>query len=111
MFLVALDLRRAAQIAATVAAATVALSVTHLPVRAATGHMLVIPANDGYDFENCLAGNSACGRVIADAYCEAHGMSSAVSFGRSDDITASVPSTAAKPAAIEPGSFIVYCAN
>jgi hypothetical protein len=69
--------------------------------------MLVIPASDGYGFDDCLSGNKACGHVIADAWCEAHGMAGSISFGRADDITASI--AAAKPAKMEPGAFIVNC--
>ncbi len=102
------DIRRIVQVAATAAAAIVALSASRLPSQAQTGHMLVIPASDGYGFDDCLAGNKACGQTIADAWCEAHGMTAAASFGRADDITASVASNAAA-ARIESGSIIVNC--
>ena len=35
--------------------------------------MLVIPASDGYGFDDCLSANRACGHVIADAWCEITG--------------------------------------
>ena len=53
-----------------------ALGAMRLPSQAQTSHMLVIPASDGYGFDDCLAGNKACGQTIADAWCEAHGVSS-----------------------------------
>ena len=101
------DYRKIAQIGASLAAALIVLSASRLPSQAETNHMLVIPASDGYGFDDCLAANKACGRVIADAWCEAHGMAVSISFGRADDITASIGSV--KPAKMEPGAFIVNC--
>ena len=106
------DVRRIAQIAATAVAAMLALGASRMPSQAQTSHMLVVPASDGYGFDDCLAGNEACGRTIADAWCEAHGMKAAASFGRADDITASITTAGgAKVAAakVDPGSFIVNC--
>ena len=103
------DIRKIVQIAATAAAALMVLSASRIPSRAQTSHMLVIPASDGYGFDDCLAGNKPCGRVIADAWCEAHGMAASMSFGRSDDITASIAKTDSQPNKVDPGSFIVNC--
>ena len=106
----AADIRRIVQVAATAAAAMIALGASRLPSQAQTSHMLVIPASDGYGFDDCLAGNKACGQTIADAWCEAHGMTAAASFGRADDITASIaPTTKVAAAKNEAGSFIVNC--
>jgi hypothetical protein len=105
---VAVELRKVIQIAAAGAAGLLVLSASRVPSQAQTSHMLVIPASDGYGFDDCLAGNKTCGHVIADAWCEAHGMSAAISFGRSDDITASIAGTA-QPAKIAANSFIVNC--
>lgn len=104
------DIRRIAQIAATAAAAMIALGASRLPSQAQTHHMLVIPASDGYGFDDCLAGNKACGHTIADAWCDAHGMTAATSFGRADDITASI-STSSRVAGtkVAIGAFIVNC--
>ncbi len=107
MSAIASDYRKIAQIGATLAAALLVLSASRLPSQADTNHMLVVPASDGYGFDDCLSANKACGRVIADAWCEAHGMASSVSFGRADDITASIGSPA--PVKVEPGAFIVNC--
>ena len=86
------------------------LAATHLQARAqADRHMIVIPASDGYGFDDCLSGNKACGKVIADAWCEAHGMAIAQSYGRADDVTASAVGVAAPK--LDPGSFIVTCSE
>ena len=107
MAMSAFDLRKLIQVAVPVAAALLAVSASHATSQAQTSNMLVIPASDGYGFDDCLSANKACGHVIADAWCEAHGMSAAVSFGRAEDVTASISD---KPAAkIEPGAYIVSC--
>ena len=108
MPVIATDYRKIIQIALPFAAAFVALAASRMPSQAQTNHMLVIPASDGYGFDDCLAGNKACGHVIADAWCEAHGMSISTSFGRADDITASI-GTSSPTSKIEPGAFIVNC--
>jgi len=40
-----------------------------------------ISANDGYGLSDCLSSVGECGQVVADAWCEAHGHGSAVSYG------------------------------
>ena len=109
MSAVSFDFRKIIQIAATAAAGLLVLSASRVPLRAQTGHMLVIPASDGYGFDDCLAGSKPCGRVIADAWCEAHGMAASISFGRSDDITASIGKAESKASKVDGGSFIVNC--
>ncbi len=103
------DTRKIIQIVLPFAAAFLVLAASRLPSQADTNHMLVIPASDGYGFDDCLAGNKACGRTIADAWCEAHGMSASTSFGRAEDITASIADK--KTPSVAPGSFIVNCLN
>ena len=52
--------------------------------RAGEAHSFIIAANDGYGIEDCLGEGGECGRVVADAWCEAHGHGAAVAFGRAD---------------------------
>ena len=73
----------------------------------------VIPSRDGYGISECLGENSACGRVIADSWCEAHGLAKASSFGVLDDMTAAIPTptpplTRRRDGA-EPGSYVINC--
>lgn len=106
------DLRKILEVGASFAAALAIIGAMKAPAQAAGAHMLIIPASDGYGYDDCLAaGNKACGQVIADAWCEAHGMAAAVSFGRADDVTATMPAGAAAPPApkIDPRAFIVNC--
>ncbi len=44
----------------------------------------VIAAAPGYGVEDCLAEGGECGRVVADAWCEAQGRGAALKFGRDD---------------------------
>jgi hypothetical protein len=58
--------------------------------RAAEEHSFLIAANDGYGIEDCLGEGGECGRVVADAWCEAHGHGSALSFGPAEDVTGAI---------------------
>jgi hypothetical protein len=49
--------------------------------RAEDGHEYVVATNDGYGLEDCLAAGSECGRVVADAWCEANGHGHALAYG------------------------------
>jgi hypothetical protein len=65
----------------------------------------LIPASDGYGVADCLTGANECGRVVANAWCEAHGFSRAETFGHAvEDVTGSTEATlsnrSARPIAI-----------
>jgi hypothetical protein len=62
---------------------------------------LIIPPNDGYGFEECLKTGSACGLVVADAWCKAHGFAGSKGFGPADETTGAADAP--------PGSFHVTC--
>src|SRR4028118_2332607 len=60
-----------------------AASLTLLPngtQASSTEATFMIPAADGHGVAECLIGNQACGQVVANAWCEAHGYTKAVSF-------------------------------
>jgi len=55
----------------------------------------LIPAGEGYGVGDCLSnGESSCGQVVANAWCEAQGFASAASFGvaAQDEYTGAIPS-------------------
>lgn len=54
----------------------------------------LIPASDGYGVGDCLSTGAECGRVVADAWCEAQGFARAARFGQvaPEDVTASTGS-------------------
>ena len=54
--------------------------------RAEGAHSFVVAANDGYGVQDCLGEGGDCGRVVADAWCEAHGHGAALAFGRAHDV-------------------------
>ncbi len=91
----------------SVAAGVLVLAACLPPARAEGTHTIVVPADDGYDFGDCLRGGKPCGQVVADAYCQANGLTKSTAYGPMDDITGSIGSTSTtKP---EPGSFLVTC--
>ena len=76
----------------------------------AADNVFVISDSEGYGIMDCLTDGASCGRVVADAWCEAHGFGAARSFGRAADITGAIPaSTAGAPAEISPAAAVVAC--
>jgi hypothetical protein len=96
-------------IGAVLALSALALSALALSANAAASHVLIIPSDDGYGYGECLTGKSACGEIVANAWCEANGLDASKSFGRSEDFK----STAGEegPKDIRPGSFFVTCGD
>lgn len=69
----------------------------------------VIPASDGYGVADCLTGGTECGRVVADAWCEAQGFSRAETFGRAvEEVTGSTDIAMSKRSA---APIAITCAN
>jgi hypothetical protein len=61
---------------------------------AAIEKTFLIPSSEGYGVGDCLTnGESACGQVVANAWCEAQGFASAGSFGvaAQDEYTGAIP--------------------
>jgi hypothetical protein len=52
----------------------------------------IIPASEGYGVADCLTSGSECGKVVANAWCEAQGYAKAVTFGvaKAEDSTGTV---------------------
>lgn len=84
-------------------------------VRAGDTRSFIIPQRDGYGIGECLGKKGDCGRVVADSWCEAHGMSKAASYGLAEDVTAAIPRSASAPTKSdanersEPGSYVINC--
>lgn len=55
------------------------------------GYLYAIAANDGYGLQECLAGGTDCGQVVADAWCEAHGLGHALRFGAQSSFSGARP--------------------
>jgi hypothetical protein len=71
--------------------------------RAGESHSFIVAANDGYGVEDCLGEGGECGRVVADAWCEAHGHGAALTFGRADH--------GAAPAADGDAPYVITCGD
>ena len=65
-------------------------------VQAAGRNSFVINDNEGYGITECLTNGTSCGRIVADAWCEAHGYGQSVAFGRADDVTGALKPDADK---------------
>jgi hypothetical protein len=110
-------MRRMLAVAAFAAlVASGAASLTVLPngaTRAAAKEAaFLIPAADGYGVADCLtAPGSECGRVVADAYCEAQGFAKSASFGRAaaEDLTGTVETATVRPESERP--IRINCVN
>lgn len=93
------------------AAAVLALAAALSQARAAEPvRSFVIAAQDGYGISDCVASRQACGQVVADAWCEGHGLGKAAAFGSADDVTGSidVKTLSAPPPR---GSVIITCGD
>ena len=55
------------------------------PSKAQGANTFVIAATSGYGVEDCLGEGGECGRVVADAWCEAHGQGAALKFGQDNE--------------------------
>lgn len=82
----------------------------HSGAQAAPAPAYVISDEDGYGVLECLTQKSACGKIVADAWCEAHGHGLAQAYGRVEDVTASIGARALRQPA-KPGAAIVSCAE
>ena len=81
-----------------------------LSVQAQEARRLVIPAQDGYDFDGCQKNSSQCAQIIADAWCDAKGFGKAIGFEHMDqsETTASMlnkSQTSKRPA------LVITCAH
>ena len=67
----------------------------------------VILNDDGYGTSDCLAKGSACGKIVADAWCESKGFSKSVSYRpvETGDVTHSAGASSRQIAE----SFVISC--
>jgi hypothetical protein len=95
--------------------AALAVSITSAVIFTSTGgetearpkqRDFIIAGNDGYGTQECLAKQSSCGRIMADAWCEAKGFKAALAYRQLDreEITGT-SKAAGKPV----DSFLISC--
>jgi hypothetical protein len=60
-----------------------------------TEKTFLIPASDGYGVADCIATKAECGKIVANAWCEAQGFAKATQFGVAsrEDFTGSLSKT------------------
>jgi hypothetical protein len=86
--------------AAIALALLLANSLVH-PANAEEATTFVIAAASGYGVEDCLGEGGECGRVVADAWCEAHGRGAALEFGQQ----------AGSDRSVQPKPYFITCGN
>jgi|GEM_PF-1162452 len=59
------------------------------------GTSFVVSATDGYGVNECITSGDDCAKIVADAWCEAHGLGGAKNFGPASDITGAIVRTSA----------------
>jgi hypothetical protein len=71
----------------------------------------IVPADDGYGMDDCLAEGGPCAKLIADSWCEVNGMKSSIRYSAADpsDVTASLTKKAS--AKTNAPIYIVTCAD
>jgi hypothetical protein len=62
-----------------------------------TQQSFMLSPTDGYGISDCLISDRSCGKIVADAWCQAHGRAAALAYGLASDITASLPPAAKNP--------------
>jgi hypothetical protein len=79
------------------------------PASSSAGELriFIVDASEGYGVQDCLGGEGDCGRVVADAWCEAHGHGAALAFGKTDDVTGAIK--ASMPSKMPSGAYFVTC--
>lgn len=77
---------------------------------ASAGAAYVISDQEGYGLTECLTRKADCGKIVADSWCAAHGHGAARTFGRANDVTASLDVHAAR-ASTEPDAAVVACGD
>jgi hypothetical protein len=99
--------RRLIPVVLSILAGLLALTALKDRVMAGQARTFIIPADDGYGVKDCLGKDQACAEVVASAWCEAHGLSGPLAYGRAEDMTGAI--AAQQPAKLDPDAFIVTC--
>jgi hypothetical protein len=56
----------------------------------------IVSAADGYGVNDCIKTGDDCAKIVADAWCEAHGHGGARAYGPAGDMTGSIDKVSAK---------------
>ena len=67
------------------------------PASMSGANSFVVSSADGYGVNECIKTGADCAKIVADAWCEAHGHGEAKAFGPASDATGSLDKVSAKP--------------
>jgi hypothetical protein len=93
-------------------AALIVASASHTASHAAAApeRVYVISNDDGYGLNDCITQKRACGRIVADAWCESHGHGRSIAFGAASDLTGAIDAKAQTPSPAADAA-LVSCAE
>ena len=97
------------RIAVPILAGLLVLAASQHNAAAAPARTFVISPAEGYGIQDCLSDGRACGKVVADAWCEAHGHGAALAYGKAEDVTAAIPKDSGLDAKPDPKALLVSC--
>jgi len=71
----------------------------------------LIPASDGYGVADCISSKAECGKIVANAWCEAQGFAKAIEFGVAshEDFTGTLSKTRQAQAAPAEQPLVITC--
>jgi hypothetical protein len=73
------------------------------------GAGFIVSAADGYGVNDCIKSGDECAKVVADAWCQAHGLGGARLFGPASDITAGIGKVSAGKKAVGEDDVYISC--
>ncbi len=87
-------------LAATAASLVVLPNGTSRAAATENDSTFLISANDGYGLGDCLSAGKECGKIVANAWCEAQGFARAETFGlaQPEEFTGTVEVSFTEPA-------------
>lgn len=105
----AISMRRISIAAAIFMAAAFPLGVSWaaMPV----SRDFIVPIDDGYGMEDCLADGASCAKLVADSWCQINGMKTALDYSpaKAVDITASLAQRSTPQRPVQ--AYIVTCTD
>lgn len=99
----------AALMVAVVSAAIFASSGVESEAKSSKQRDFVIAGSDGYGTQECLASQSNCGRIVADAWCEAKGFKAALAYRQLDRDEVTGSAAPVKAGGQPTDSFLISC--
>ena len=80
----------------------------HAEQKAEGAASFIVSAAHGYGVNKCIKLGEDCAKIVADAWCEAHGHGASRAYGRAGDVTGSIDKVSAKAPSKAVGEDDVY---